>query len=174
MQKKFLCPVILAIFLTACGSEGKIQEVHIVAEDFLEDDTKDASKDIEDETITPPASTDNVEETTEEAVNDAAKQFDGAGYFQEYHTLPAPGSISGIQYVGKDAEQYIFAFPDDETTASSLYVEYGKLIKENGFTVESYKGNYIIKNRDESVAFMGTGHNDEHNYIMMMAFYTEG
>lgn len=172
MRKRFLCPIILTIFLTACGSEGKIQEVHIVAEDFLEPDTKDTSKDIENEAAVSPASVDNVD-NVEETADDTAEQFDGSGYFQEYHTLPAPGSISGIQYVGKDAEQYIFAFPNDETTASSLYVEYGKLIKENGFTVESYKGNYIIKNRDESVAFMGTGHNADYNYIMMMAFYTK-
>lgn len=167
MRKKILCPMILAIFLTACGSQGKIQEVHIVAEDFLDnDDTKDTSKNIENEVINPPAS---VDKTTD----GATKQLDGSGYFQEYSTLPAPDSISGIQYVGKYADQYIFAFPDNETTASSLYVEYGALIKANGFTVESYKGNYIIKNKDESIAFMGTGHNDDYNYIMMIAFYTE-
>lgn len=156
MRKKLLCPIILTIVLTACGSSETIQEVHIVAEDFLEYNTEET-----------PSSSD-------EASEGSKNSFTEAGYFQEYDKLAAPASVSGIEYIGKDIDRYIFAFPDNETAAGRLYNEYGTLIQKDGFTLEEYEGSYIIKDGEESIAFMGTGYNAEHDYIMMMAFYPEG
>ncbi len=160
MRKKLLCLIILAVSLTACGNKATIKEVHISAEDFLEYTTEEM-----------PASSDDADYSTSESAPE--NDFTETGYFQEYAKLAAPDSVSGIEYVGREIDRYIFVFPDDETMASKLYNEYGALIQEAGFTLEEYEGNYIIKDGSKSIAFMGTGHNAEHKYMMMMAFYPE-
>lgn len=160
MKRKLLYIVILTILLTACGSTNAIKEVKISEEDFLEYDTEKT-----------PQSPD---ETSYAAPEDLKEDsFTETGYFKEYAVLANPASVAGIEYVGKDNDRYLFTFPDDEAAASQLYNEYGALIQKDGFTVEEYEGNYIIKNGGEPVAFMGTGYNAEHKYIMMMAFYPE-
>lgn len=162
MKKKHLYLVFLTLLLTSCAQNNDgIQEIHIEAEDIIYNN-EDAINDTEgplpifsEETVSIP------------------DDFDGTGYFQEYASLAAPASISGIEFQGKELDRYIFSFPDDEDTAKKLYNEYGALIQSDGFTLEEYEGNYIIKNSGEPVAFMGTGYNAEHDYIMLIAFYPE-
>lgn len=156
MRKKLLFTAILALFLTSCSSgDNDIQDIHIEAEDIIYNNTEDTLSSSQEEN---------------DDVSDGP-YFNEASYFTEYSTLTSPASISGIEFLEKENDRYIFTFPDDESNAAELYNEYGALIQEDGFTLEEYEGNYIIKDSGESVAFMGTGHNTEHNYIMLIAFY---
>lgn len=155
MKKKYLCLTVLSLLLTSCSQHnGHTQNVSTESEDMIN----------QQEDTTPSA----LEEFPEtEAL------FDENNYFMEYDLLPSPASISGIAFAEKKNDRYVFSFPDDKETAEKLYNEYGSLIQSDGFTLEEYEGNYIIRNNDESIAFMGTGHNTEYDYIMMIAFYPE-
>lgn len=155
MKKKILCLTVLSLFLTSCARNGgSIQNVSTEGEGMIDQQ--------EDTILSAP------EESPEtEAL------FDENNYFLECSLLPSPASVSGIEFAGKKNDRYVFSFPDDEKTAGKLYNEYGSLIQSDGFTLEEYEGNYIIKKGEESIAFMGTGHNTEYDYIMMVAFYPE-
>ncbi|MBD5550667.1 MAG: hypothetical protein HDQ96_05740 [Lachnospiraceae bacterium] len=147
MRKKLLYTAVLALFLTSCSPDDDgIHQIHIEAEDitYHAEDTLPSSREECD---------------------------DISGYFEDYGTLAVPDSISGIVFLGKENDRYIYTFPDNKDLAVQLYNEYGALIQSDGFTLEEYEENYIIKYEGESVAFMGTGYNTEHDYIMLIAFY---
>lgn len=161
MRKKYLFTAVLALLLTSCSSsEDGIQEIHIDAEDIVYD-AEDTLPSIPEENDSISDDIDNVD------------YFNSNGYFEEYNTLISPDTISGIEFLGKENDRYIFTFPNDKDIAVELYNEYGALIQSDGFSLEEYEENYIIKYDGESVAFMGTGYNTEHDYIMLMAFYPE-
>lgn len=170
MKKKILSLVFLSLFLTSCAqNDDTIQEIHIQGEDFLpqsEDNILPSGDDTFAETGEAGS-----EENTFSA--EAENFFDENNQFQEYSPLAVPISVSGITFIGKENDRYLFAFPDDAETAGKLYNEYGALIQHDGFTLEEYEGNYIICKDGESVAFMGTGYNTEHKHILMIAFYPD-
>lgn len=154
MKKQCLCLAVAAALLTACAPGKNTDDISksspFAPKITLHSETKDGSPGTE---------------------SMATDDFDGQGRFGEYASLIGPTAVSGIEYVGKTIDRYIFAFPDNEAEARSLYNEYGAILQADGFILEEYEGNYIIKDGDESVAFMGTGHNEDYDYIMMMAFY---
>ena len=170
MKKKFLSLLFLSLFLTSCAqSDDTIQEIHIQAEEFLPQ-SEDNILPSGDDTFAKTGEAGSEENTFS---SETANFFDENNHFLEYSLLDSPISVTNITFIGKVNDRYLFAFPDDAETAGKLYNEYGSLIRHDGFTLEEYEGNYIIRKDGESVAFMGTGYNTEHKYIMMMAFYPD-
>lgn len=169
MKKKILYPVLLSLFLTSCAHSGDtIQDIHIQAEDFLSSG--------EDNILSSGDTVAETDETSSEAGESSAesvKSFDENNHFQECPALVSPVSVSGINFIGKENDRYLFVLPDNDETAGRLYNEYGALLQRDGFTLAEYEGNYIIQKDAESVAFMGTGHNTEYNHIILIAFYPE-
>lgn len=118
MRKKYLFPAIIIVFLTSCGQSGDgIQEIHINAEDIIYNTAEEnAAFSEEDDTISEESPTD-------------AEGFDNAGYFQEYSALAAPASISGIEFLGKNHDRYLFSFPDNEDTAKKQRIRHAAPVK---------------------------------------------
>lgn len=169
MKKKVLYPILLSLFLTSCAHSGDtIQDIHIQAEDFLPPSEDNILSSEDTVTETGEASSEAGESSAE-----SEKAFDENNRFQECPALASPVSVSGITFIGKENDRYLFAFPDNDKTAGRLYNEYGALLQRDGFTLAEYEGNYIIQKNAESVAFMGTGHNTKYDHIMLIAFYSE-
>ncbi len=154
MKKKILYSAVLSVFLTSCAHNPEYLQDTRIDEENITDHQQDGT-------------------SHSETFSETEDLFDKNDCFSEYSSLTSPASISGIEFIEKKNDRYVFSFPDNKDTAAELYNEYGALLQSEGFILEEYEGNYIIKDEGESIAFMGTGHNPEYDYILMIAFYTD-